>query len=446
VTDPGLASSVQRASKALSFDPVIPEVTQRVLGLDDTTAEIVRKNISRHVSGERGFYPDTHDLVYTTLGPGEALEELVSSAAEQFSIEVQNYTKLLTEADGKNKNLLHWVEHFVTIATARFLYGPNNIIDSNPDLEQSFWDFDRGLFGLLINIFPSLTARKAWKGREALAGAFTTYLEGNHHLQGSNKIIQRRCEIAQEHGWSTKMIARSELSFLFAGISNTSITSFWMILHIVSRPKLLEEVLEELRQTLQQSESDTKVRKISISKIKKDCPLLVSIYRETLRFCSENFSTRVVTTDTILSDTYFLRKDAMVQISGGIIHADQTIWGANANEFNPRRFVATGSSAEECKNKSEGVDKPGPIHPAAFRSFGGGTTLCPGRHFATSEILGFAALVLLTFDIQPAEGDGIEIPRKKDNVLPIHILEPDGPVKVRISLRDAADVKWRLVL
>lgn len=47
VVDPGLAASVQRASKALSFNPIIPEVTQRVLGLDDQTKRIVATNIDR---------------------------------------------------------------------------------------------------------------------------------------------------------------------------------------------------------------------------------------------------------------------------------------------------------------------------------------------------------------------------------------------------------------
>ena len=446
MADPGLASSVQRASKALTFDPIIPEVTQRVLGLDDKTAEIVRTNISRHAGGEHGFYPDIHDLVYTALSPGETLDDLLSSATREFSIQVQSYAHLLVDEHGKDEDLLDWMAHFVTIATARFLYGSENPIDANPHLEQAFWDFDRGLFGLLVNILPFLTTRKAWKGREALASAFTTYLESNNHQRGSNKIIRRRCEIAKNHGWSIEMIARSELSFLFAGISNTSITSFWMILHIVSRPDLMKQALEELKKSLEPCGPDAKARQISIAKIKNHCPLFVSIYRETLRFGSENFSSRVVTTDTLLSDTYLLRKDAIVQISGGIIHADQTIWGADANEFNPRRFLTTDKNVEGNTEKGNGTEKPSPIHPAAFRSFGGGTTLCPGRHFATSEILGLAALVLLTFDIQPAEGDRIEIPRKKDDVLPIHILEPDKHVKVKIKLRDNADVQWSLVL
>jgi cytochrome P450 len=446
VADPGIALSVQRASKVLTFDPIIPEVTQRVLGLDDTTAEIVRRNVTRHTGGEQGFYPDIHDMVYNALGPGDALDQLLSSAAEEFSIEMQGYANILTGADGKDEELLKWIAHFVTTATARFLYGPNNPIDADPDLEQAFWDFDRGLLGLLVNILPSLTARKAWKGRENLASAFVTYLISNTHLQGSNQIIQRRCEIARKHGWSTGMIARSELSFLFAGISNTAITSFWMILHIVSRPNLLGEVLEELKQSLEHSKSDAEIGEISISKLKKHCSLFVSIYRETVRFGSENFSSRVVTTDTLLSGTFFLRKDAIVQISGGIIHADENIWGADVLEFNPCRFLPTAKTVVEGADKGEGATKPGPVHPAAFRPFGGGTTLCPGRHFATSEILGLVAVVLLTFDIRPVGGERIEVPSKKDNVLPIHILEPDRPVQVRITLRDNADVKWRLVL
>jgi cytochrome P450 len=443
VTDPGLALSVQRASKALTFDPIIPEVTQRVLGLDDKTAEIVRTNISRHTNGEHGFYPDIHDMVYTTLGLGETLDELTASAAHEFSVMVQQYADILNAEEPKNEDLIEWMSHFVTVATARFLYGPKNPIDTNPDLEQAFWDFDHGLIGLLVNIFPSLTARKAWRGREAISDAFTTYLKSDGHLEGSNKIIQRRCEIAKAHGWRTEMIARLELSFLFAGIANTAVTSFWMLLHIISRPALLQEVRVELEQSFMPFEPGTKIGHISISKIKKYCPLLMSIYRETLRVGSENSSSRVVTTDTILSNTHFLAKDAIVQISGGIMHEDQAIWGPDASQFDPRRFLEGNTSDNTDGN---GFEKASQVRPAAFRSFGGGTTLCPGRHFATNEIVGFVALLLVTFDIQPAEGDRIVVPKKKDNVLPIHILEPESLVKVKIKKREVSDVMWRMVV
>ena len=40
----------------------------------------------------------------------------------------------------------------------------------------------------------------------------------------------------------------------------------------------------------------------------------------------------------------------------------------------------------------------------AFRPFGGGHLLCPGRHLAFSEIITFVATLVLGFDIKPQNG------------------------------------------
>lgn len=41
----------------------------------------------------------------------------------------------------------------------------------------------------------------------------------------------------------------------------------------------------------------------------------------------------------------------------------------------------------------------------ALRPFGGGTTLCPGRHFATNEIMGGLAALMLKLEIEVDEGE-----------------------------------------
>ncbi|KAK8919664.1 Protopine 6-monooxygenase [Metarhizium anisopliae] len=94
-------------------------------------------------------------------------------------------------------------------------------------------------------------------------------------------------------------------------------------------------------------------------------------------------------------------------------------------KFNPQRFLAPKAQS-------------GGIHPAAFRGFGGGKTLCPGRRFATNEILLFAALIVHGVDMSSPDGRDIRVPRKNDRVMPVHILEPyprDRP-KVLFRLRD----------
>lgn len=418
VTDPSLAATVQK-TKSLSFNPIIPQVTKRILGLDEPTVHILATNIGRE-HGNEGFYPEVRDLVYSTMTPGDRLEELTNIAVDKFRKHLEMYADNLKSkpSHSSTEDLLLWTQHIVTVATADFLYGPSNPIATDKSLESSFWDFDHGLGQLLAfaGLMPSITARKAYKGREAVVSALVAYFEAGHHTSSSD-LIQQRVKIAKKYGMSLDGIARSELSFLFAGIVNTAITSFWLVLNIFTRPDLLRAIQEEISKC-------TKVSSVlDPTLLANSCPILLSVYRETLRLGSDNSSNRLATSETMLVDTYFLAKDSIVQISGAAMHMDKKIWGDDVEIFDAYRFMP-----DRMKERQ--------VHPATFRAFGGGTTICPGRHFATREILYFVALVLQTFELHPAEGVSIKIPHKKDNVLPVHILEPTEKVLVKIKLKE----------
>ncbi|KAK4219820.1 putative cytochrome p450 protein [Rhypophila decipiens] len=449
VTDPVLALAVQRASKSLSFTPLVPDLTKRILGLDTKTVNIVRQNLDPEPGEQKGFLAEMHDMVYAALGPGMELNELSLRAVRELAEEVDSFVdaSFRNSEEGKEEevkvNLLHWVRHFVTISTAKFLYGPENpLTSSSPaegeklDLEAAFWDFDNGLGQLLIGIVPSLTARKPYYGREKLAAAMGDWLDSGKYLgEGVSDIVKRRVEIALRHGWDLREVSRSELSFLFAGIVNTATTSFWVVLRIFAERGLLNAVRGELEGVLTQEEGKRR-GVLSLDKVKNGqaCPTLMAVFKESLRVGSDNYSTRLVKSDTVLAGKYFLKKGSIIQIAGGVLHADIKIWGDDAAAFNPGRFLP---GTDEKKKNGNGV------HPAAFRAFGGGKTLCPGRHFATNEILAFVAILVLRFDLEPVEGDAgtgtggmIRVPEKDDGVLPVHILEPRGDVFVRVCPRD----------
>ncbi|KAI1650849.1 cytochrome P450 [Daldinia loculata] len=440
VTDPSLAAAVQRASRALSFNPVVPEVTQRVLGLDDAAVEITRKNLDPGPGGERGFLPDIQDMVSVWLGPGDYLSELSLDAAAEMKNEIAAFASSPSLSHGAT-DLLSWVRHLVTLSTARYLYGPENPIALDPALEGSFWDFDHGLGSLLMNIVPSVTARRAYTGREKLSAALLTYLEAGRHKSSGSKIVQKRVDIALKHGWAMPAIAREELSFLFAGIVNATTSTFWILLHLYADPALLATARQELESVLS-ARTNKPSYNLRVTDLRDGCPVLVAVYRECLRLGSDTYSTRVVKEDHLLANRYFLKKNAVVQIAGGVIHADQRIWGADVFNFNPGRFLdKTNSNSDAEALSPEASSKPrqkqsNAFHPAAFRAFGGGKTLCPGRHFAMNEILAFVALVVLQFDMKPGRGGKIEVPPKNDGVLPVHILEPVRPVEVVISKRE----------
>jgi hypothetical protein len=44
------------------------------------------------------------------------------------------------------------------------------------------------------------------------------------------------------------------------------------------------------------------------------------------------------------------------------------------------------------------------VPAAAFRACGGGASLCPGRHFGTTIILNFTAMLIMQSDIVPVGG------------------------------------------
>ncbi|KAI1091098.1 cytochrome P450 [Rostrohypoxylon terebratum] len=432
VADPALAASVQRASRVLSFTPIIPEVTERVLGLDKPTMDITRRHLDPLPGEERGFLADIQDMVYAWLSPGSYLEELSLAAAREMREEIS----AVDVSRAETVDLLAWVRHLVTVSTAKYLYGPENPIAVDPALETSFWDFDHGLGSLLMNIVPSVTARKAYQGREKLSAALLVYLEAELHRTGS-KIVQRRVEIALGHGWALPAVAREELSFLFAGIVNATTSTFWILVHLYADLSLLASVRGEVQAIIETLDPDSSSERsrLHLTDLRDNCPVLVAVYRECLRLGSDTYSTRLVKQDHMLANQYFLAKNSVVQIAGGIIHADAGIWGEDVDSFNPKRFLASKENNGEGKARAKQNNS---FHPAAFRAFGGGKTLCPGRHFAMNEILAFVALVVLQFDMKAAHGDKIEVPKKNDGVLPVHILEPVNEVEVLISRREDA--------
>lgn len=430
VTDPVLAAAVQRNSKSLSFTPLVPDITKRVLGLDDETVKVVRQNLDPEPGDPRGFLADMHDLVYTSLGPGQYLTQLSCDASQELCLQLAEFAKA-NRGPGvvpRSVDLLEWMRHNVAIGTANYLFGSSNPISNSPELEQDFWAFDHGLGGLLIGILPSITASTAYHGRERVVKALMEYLK-NGHDKAASKLVQDRIRIERAYDMNDEMIARSALSFLFAGIVNTTTTTFWVILRTFADEKLLAEVREEVFEAIGKSrQAHAPPNALSLSVLKESCPKLTAIFRESLRIGSENFSVRLIKEDTMLANQYFLAKGAVVQIAGGVIHSDKSIWGLDVDEFNPQRFL-------DQKTRSSS------FHPAAFRGFGGGKTLCPGRHFATNEILLFAAMIIYGFDITTVDQKPIKVPAKNDSVMPVHILEPKHADRPQVIITPRTEIQ-----
>jgi len=152
-------------------------------------------------------------------------------------------------------------------------------------------------------------------------------------------------------------------------------------------------------------------------------PLLTSMYWEVLRITAGSVSVREVEEDTMIGGYRFC-KGGMVMLPLRLNHLNEDIFGDDVETFVPDRFIRDISGLPgDKKNPGIGVLKP----------FGGGTSLCPGRHFAIMEILVYVATVLRRFDMELVEGQEVAVPLT--DAPSIGTLPPDRDVRIKIKAK-----------
>lgn len=237
---------------------------------------------------------------------------------------------------------------------------------------------------------PSITSRKSYRARARLVAALVKYYEARGH-ENSSELTYNRWKVQHDAGATTEDIAKLEAAAGIGILSNTVPSTFWTLFDIYSRPSLLLELREEIRQTSLVIEPDTGLHVVDLASIRDSCHLLVSSFQETLRLRSNGAPTRVVCKDILLNDQWLLKEGSILQMPAPTINRQPVAWGEATSDFNPRRFMKD-TSQRDVKRAT------------AFMSFGASPNICPGRHFASGEILALAAMMILRYDITPESG------------------------------------------
>ena len=291
---------------------------------------------------------------------------------------------------------------------------------------------------LLVNIMPSVFARKGHRGRQLLYKAFGEYFDNEHYIQ-SSALTKARFEAGVRNGVDNTNIVRLEVGSMIGVLVNTIPSAFWMFIHVFSDPFLLRDLRNEIRSTsvsVAQDERTGKTTKfLDVNSMKQRCTLLYSTSQEVFRMHSLGATVRTVLSDTILNNQYLLKKDSIVQIPTSVSHFAPSTWGDNVRDFQPRRFLKQ-------QDPTDGKTKKSNI-AAGFRPFGGGYHLCPGRHFASTEILSLTAMLILKYDIGPISGSWKDVPRPKQKSLATAVFNPEKDIRVKITKRkEEEDVAW----
>ncbi len=174
------------------------------------------------------------------------------------------------------------------------------------------------------------------------------------------------------------------VTFLIAGHETTSGLLTFTLYELLKNPGVLARAREQVDQVV----GDQAPRYEHLGQL----GYLDQIFKETLRLwpTAPAFALSPYEDNTTLGGRYEVHHGQTLLVFTPILHRDPTVWGANAEEFDPDRFA---------------FDRAQALPPNAWKPFGNGQRSCIGRGFALQEATLFLAMLLQRFDISAADPD-----------------------------------------
>ncbi|KAJ2999262.1 hypothetical protein NUW58_g57 [Xylaria curta] len=381
-----IIQSIQKQHKAFAFQPIQARFSVKLCGASKDAYKILQRDMNQ----EDGEYGAIFSAMHRALNPGGLLNEMNIVSADRVREAINDIRS------GTKIKLDEWLRHQVTLATTDAVYGPHNPFQDKK-VQNAFWAFERAIPSLIF--LPKWLAPQGVRNRKVVADAFQRYFLSGYH-ENASALVKDFYAAECSYGFSQSDRSLFEVGNAIAILANTYAAVFWLVFYVFSDSKALQRVRNEVSNiisTIVEGVDGTQTPRhiLDMTKVNSHCPFLVSTFRETIRLHSFGISLREVCKDTVLDNTYCLKQGATIIMPTISIHTDPRIWGPDALSFKYDRFLSIGDAIGIRNEK---------VSPAAFRSFGGGTTLCPGRHFATTQIMVWISMLVMRFDLEPISG------------------------------------------
>lgn len=180
--------------------------------------------------------------------------------------------------------------------------------------------------------------------------------------------------------------------------------------NLLKHPDKLQKCYQEVDEVL----GDNAIELEHIPKLK----YLWATMRETLRYLGPIASfQRHSKRETVIGGKYKIQPDWAILLNLRGLHHDTSVYGADADEFRPERFL-------------EGGWEQNPQN--AWKAFGTGARACPGRAIAEQEMITAWALIFQRFNIELAD------PEYQLKIKPTLTIKPDD-FKFKVRRRPGKD-------
>jgi cytochrome P450/NADPH-cytochrome P450 reductase len=203
------------------------------------------------------------------------------------------------------------------------------------------------------------------------------------------------------------------ITFLIAGHETTSGLLSFTMYQLLNHHAVLQKAYEEVDRVLG-ADLNAKPTFSQINQLR----YITQILQESLRLwpTAPAFAIYPRENEAIIGGQYKITKDDDVAVLAPMLHRDRSIWGEDAEEFNPDRFAPE----EEQKRPAD-----------AYKPFGNGQRACIGRQFAMQEAILVMGMLLQRFKF-------IDHTNYKLKIKETLTLKPDN-FKIKVKQRTDAD-------
>ncbi|KAK9775308.1 putative Cytochrome P450 [Seiridium cardinale] len=311
------------------------------------------------------------------------------------------------------------------------IYGPA-LLRLNPCFVDDLREFD-ALVPWLARGIPSFINPRPYRIRKKLQDQLkkwyayarqeftdsSIYADGDGDPFWGSKFIRNRNKMfakVGEHDDDT--CAALDVGLCFGLVGNTIPAALLLVFHIFKDPLLLRRI----RSNIWEHFGDQPIRDIDAKKL-LDIPALQSVYAETLRLYTKIYVVVSSPQEDVFLGRWRLPKGSLGLLNSSVSHHDPDFWNTKngmypVDSFWADRFLVDptdpgsgpinlalfeGRDSQSVYKPSSGNDKPYFSMKgleASWFPYGGGYSICPGRHLAKNALLLTSAVLVTEFDIE----------------------------------------------
>ncbi|KAL4862857.1 hypothetical protein BDV12DRAFT_190125 [Aspergillus spectabilis] len=251
------------------------------------------------------------------------------------------------------------------------------VLKIQPDFAGRYMDWERTSWKFLVGL-PRFLSKDMIAAKDDMINFFVEYFTLSPEVRGHSNFWVSSVEgLLRDLDLTNEEIARMFMLHTSSIIGNMYKLSFWLVAHILSNRDLLHSITLEIQPAV-----NPQTQAVDHTYLTENCPILDSLYSEVLRLIVTSPMTRKVSSTTTVGGKT-LKEGNNVLIIYRQLHLDRDTWGPTPELLQPDRFLRD----KALKTK------------VAYRPWGGGKHVCPGRFLAKKAVFVFVALLLGQYEI-----------------------------------------------